>query len=164
MVKSDYDRIIPDQYRERLGRNHYTFALMQCMSMIQDYRERNKLTEPFDYVFESGTKGNGEIMNIFERISRDGPVQDAFGLFPDGYSFQSKLRVPQLQTADILAWESYRHMLNSVVPTGGPARAKRRSFQELVRDNHVKASFFHSKNLLLLMDRLKAADANRVRV
>lgn len=161
VVKSDYDKIIPSEYRHRMGFNHYTFAFRQCSSMINAYREEHGLTEPFDYVFESGTKGSGEIMKIFDEASCHTEVQSAFGMIPGGYSFQPKRKVIQLQSADILAWESYRHMRDSVVPTGAPAPAKRKSFQELLKGKHVQAGFFNENNLKILVKRLRQSDIER---
>lgn len=161
LFKSDYDAAIPDDLKARLGSHHYTFAVRQCLSMIHKWRMEYNISEPMQYVFEDGTKGKGEIITTFDRVSEEPPVKDAFGLIPGGYSFIPKsISMPHLQAADILAWESLWHMKNTVVNSMSRATPKRRSFAALC-SSPMKDSFFHEGNLKKLVEKTRETDAKR---
>jgi hypothetical protein len=161
VFKSDYDAVMPDDLKERMGRFHYTFAVRQCLSMIQKWREDFNLTAPMQYVFEDGTKGRGEILTTFDKVSGDERATKEFGFVPGGYSFIPKTEnLPQLQAPDILAWESGWHMKNTVAPDKRAGRPKRTSFKVLC-DSPLKLSFFHAGNLQKLVEKMRASDEQR---
>jgi hypothetical protein len=110
VIKADFDRVVPPDLRARLGGNHYAFTVMACTGAIRDWREKYAIDVPMDYIFEKGTKGEGEVMKMLGQAAKQLGVYEALGLMPDGFSFQPKNRLVQLQAADMLAYESYRHM------------------------------------------------------
>ena len=161
IFKSDYDKLMPDDLKDRLGRHHYTFAVRQCLSMIDKWRQEYGITGPMQYVFEDGTQGKGEILDTFDFCSQDNLTSNAYGIVRGGYSFVAKTPdVPQLQPPDILAWESNWHMRNSVAATKEGASPQRQSFRELCK-SPVRSSFFHEKNLLKLVGNIRRIDAER---
>ena len=152
--KADYDEIVHEQeFRDRLGDTHYRFAVMQCMSLIQNWRSTYQHVEPMRWVFASGTNGNYEIDEVFLNLRKDPDARKAFGIDRRGCSFEGKETIP-LQAPDILAWESLWHMRNSVLPSKGAAPPKRGSFRSLLQAP-CETGFFHKRNLLTLLERLK---------
>jgi hypothetical protein len=153
--KADYDEVVHEQeFRNRLGDTHYRFAVMQCMGMIQNWRSKHQHTEPMRWVFASGTDGNHEIDEVFLSLRKNPEAKQAFGIPRTGCSFEDAQRVIPLQAPDILAWESLWHMRNSVLPNEGATRAKRGSFRSLL-ESPCETGFFHKRNLVILLERLK---------
>jgi Protein of unknown function (DUF3800) len=107
--RSDYERVMPNDMKVRYGTNHYTFCVRQVLTSIREWREERGITEPMEYVFESGN-GRGEIAKILNIFCSDERGISALGLIEDGFSFQPKKRVIPLQSADMLAHSIYRHV------------------------------------------------------
>jgi hypothetical protein len=111
VVKSAYDEIVTSELRERMGKNHYTFAVRHCVALVDQWRARHGYTEPLQYVFDRMTKGSGDINETVFRpalVGGDAALQ-RYGIAKGGWSFQDKATVIQLQAADIWAWENLRY-------------------------------------------------------
>jgi len=103
------------------------------MGKILKWRMRHNYRGPIQYVFDRMSKGTGEIGAAFEMALEEGDDRAMFehGIFKDGWSFQDKAVVLPLQGADILAWESLRHMRKVVLAE--PPSKPRKSYRELAR-------------------------------
>jgi hypothetical protein len=69
------------------------------------------------YVFDRMSHGKGEIISAIEYHIASGRASLS-GLESGGYSFQSKVGLPPLQAADILAHETYRGSVNELIAPG----------------------------------------------
>jgi hypothetical protein len=137
--KSAYDEVIPDKWKKDyiLGENHYTFAVRMCLARVRRWREKYGHTGPVQFMFDRMTKGHGEIMKVFEQSLEEGEEQAlTFGISKDGYSFQDRAVILPLQAADILAWETLRHMQAVVLAPEGEKKPIRRSFAEILKTPH----------------------------
>lgn len=114
VIKKDYDAIIRDDLRGRMGKFHYSFAVRSCMIFLKNWRYQYGITGPIQYVFDRMAQGKGEIEAILDDVIAKGHGEK-FGLEAGGYSFQNKVALFPLQAADILAHETYRCTLNEVV-------------------------------------------------
>ena len=109
--KAGYDQIVPAAIRDRIGKNHYTFALYICMGFIKKWREEARVTEPIQFVFDRVSKGKGEIDSYFETLVSGGDhARVHFGVQGKCWSFRDKAEAVQLQAADIWAYEFFRFM------------------------------------------------------
>ena len=115
--KIAYDRAVQGKIRDRFGKFHYTFAVRSCLTRIKLWRETHGITGPMQYVFDQMSQGKGEIIAALEYHISTGRAQLA-GLDSGGYSFQSKIGLPPLQAADILAHETYRYATNKLIAPG----------------------------------------------
>jgi hypothetical protein len=59
VVKSDYDSIMTDQLKNRVGRFHYSFAVRACLAAISHWREDFSVNGTIEYVFDRMTQGKG---------------------------------------------------------------------------------------------------------
>ena len=115
--KIAYDRAIQGKIRDRFGKFHYTFAVRSCLTQIKGWREKHGITGPMQYVFDQMSQGKGEIIAALEYHIASGRAQLS-GLERGGYSFQSKVALPPLQAADILAHETFRCAKNELIAPG----------------------------------------------
>ena len=112
-----------------------------------------------DYIFEKGTKGEGEVMKMLERAAKEPGVYEAMGLVPNGFSFQPKQRLVQFQAADMLAYESYRHM--KIVKETGDKVPRRGYFKFLLSTGRVECGFHNDESLPTVIDKIRAEDIAR---
>ncbi|MGB8064512.1 MAG: DUF3800 domain-containing protein [Candidatus Sulfotelmatobacter sp.] len=141
LPKSDYDAVIPEDFKKKLGTHHYTWCVKMCFGEIEKWRQGCSLSDPMEYVFESGTKGaTGELLDTFFKYSKTQPdALPRYGLVRSGYHFQKKSETVRLQAADILAWETCYQMRN--VTFASQPKKPRKSYVELHRRNHAKVFF-----------------------
>jgi len=114
VVKSEYDAVMTEQLKKRIGRFHYSFAVRGCLAAIANWRREFDIIGPMEYVFDQMSQGKGEIEAILNELIHDGDGE-IFGLETGGWAFQSKKSLAPLQGIDILAHESYRHMVSCIV-------------------------------------------------
>jgi hypothetical protein len=115
--KNDYDAVVPSTLRAQEGyKNHYTYAIKRVLGMIATWRHQQNLTDcPVEYVFdwlERKDSKRKEIETIFDRAAGEHDAFVRYGLRVDGIHFKRKEDTSPLQAADILAWLTYRWVLN----------------------------------------------------
>lgn len=150
VVKSAYDEVVPNSVRQRMGNNHYTFAVRHCVALVEQWRARHGYTEPLQYVFDRMSKGSGDINDTVFNIALTGGAAavQRYGIAKDGWSFQDKSIVVPLQAADIWAWENFRYASRTFfapVDKRAPIRASYRFLRQKVPCS-VK---YHNKQSLL---------------
>ena len=90
VIKSAYDEIVPPDIRERLGQNHYTFAVRMCIAFIHEWREKYGHTEPVQYVFDRLAKGKGDIEGALKIAASAATMPPTFRIYKDGWSYFKK--------------------------------------------------------------------------
>ena len=162
--KSAYDEVVPDDLRKRLGKNHYTFTIRQCMGVIDKWRQKCGYTDPIQYVFDRLPKGQGRIADInsvFEILVSGGEHAVAhYGVYRDGWSFQDKANVVQLQAADIWAYENFRFMRDWYVPNN--KEQPRESYLAL-REAQVTLRYQNRKTLTDIVQTMRELDAGVIK-
>ncbi len=142
VVRKDYDKFVTGRLREKLGNYHYTFAVQSCLVFIEEWRRHSYVSEPMHYVFDLVSEGKHEIIDLFDDIAKR-ETAIGFGIELDGYAFQSRRRVVQLQAADILAWEAYKYARDNQSTSLPP----RRSFRSMVEGIDIRTRFFDASGL-----------------
>jgi hypothetical protein len=141
VIKSDYDQLVTGKLREKLGHRHYTFAIQSCLAFIEQWRVINS-QEPIEFIFDQMGKGKNEINDLFDDLIAN-KLAHHFGIEPRGWSFQNRRVIVQLQSADILAWESNRYMREHQFT----CKIARKSFLSLINQVDIKTRFFDSSTL-----------------
>jgi hypothetical protein len=132
--KVAYEKIVPQDIRDRFafGKNHYTFVVRDCLSMLYRWRKTFGYEGQIQYVFDDMSKGKDEIDHTFEvALERGDPALKDFGMFRGGWGFADSVTVRPLQGADILAWETRRHMTDVFLAAPGTEKPTRESFSDL---------------------------------
>ncbi len=142
VVKKDYDALVTGPLREKLGSQHYTFAVQSCLAFVEEWMTVSDARQPMHYVFDQMGKGKHEIVSLFEDIA-EREMAASFGIEPNGYSFANRKLVVQLQAADILAWEANKYAKDHHA-ADLPAR---RSFQSMADNIEIKTRFFDASGL-----------------
>jgi hypothetical protein len=150
VVKSAYDEVVTGDLRERMGKNHYTFAVRHCVAIVDSWRARHRYTEPLQYVFDRMSKGSGDINDtVFKPVVLGGEAGlQRYGIGKDGWSFQDKSVVIPLQAADIWAWENFRYAARTYFKPNG-ARAPIRESYRFLRQRVPSEVKYHNKQSLL---------------
>lgn len=108
----------------------YGFCVFLCLLKIDDYAKQRDWKEPVACFFESKS-GYGHEITTLQQKMRKGPSLTAyFKMFrPKTWTFTDKLTHPQLQAADVYAYESNHFMHNLVF---GDQRKTKDSFINLI--------------------------------
>lgn len=170
VIKADYDEVITGEVRQKLGIHYYTFCAQACMRKVAAWAGLTNHNEAIHYIFEAGAKGTGELALMMGKVSKRKEAKAAFRLgslsfaqkcdelIDDGIN--GKVLFPglrQLQAADILAYEGYKHMDNWHI--ANPKRPLRESFLHLLRLPFRFDSTYHEKEeLKKLVERVKSGD------
>jgi len=96
--KQEYDDLVPDILKVKVGKDHYTFAIQEVLKMLDAWTKKRNVEYIFDWIKPSDPKRK-EIEAVFE----------ARGI--KTFSFRSKDDIPGLQCADQIAWTCYQHAL-----------------------------------------------------
>ena len=156
VIKADYDSEVTGDARRYLGQTHYSFNVRSCFNFIRQWREKNNCTDPIYYVFAAGSRGNGELNDLFNSAVTPENKTDAYfkvGIEKNGWRFARKEDVVQLQSADILAWETYRHMRDCVLAEN--KKQMRASFKSMVEVPSMNR-FFNKKTLKEIVEKARS--------
>ena len=169
VFKADYDEVVKGDVRLKLGAKHYTFCGQACMRRIAAWAALSGHNEAINYFFEGGAKGTGELSAMMARIAKKPEARAAFRL--SSISFAKKydevideVMFPgliQLQAADILAYEVYKHMEN--FHFSPDKRPMRQSFLQLLNLRFPLETRYHDKGQLEeLVERVESGDLAHV--
>jgi hypothetical protein len=112
--KKPFDEYIFEEFKQ-YAENHYIWAAKCVMGLLDIWRQRYSITDPMQYVFESGSLGQHQLESIWDNILKHPGSEKKYGLVKDGVQFQSKKLFKPLQAADILAWQMQNHMRRTVM-------------------------------------------------
>jgi hypothetical protein len=112
-TKQDYEDHVKNSparalAKEPIGDEHFTFSVQQCGGRLAEWRYERGIDTPLNFVFDNSSKAERrEIAEVFFAAAKDrtkyqGGIEQWFE--PDGVSFQSRKRLPQLLAADMVAW------------------------------------------------------------
>jgi hypothetical protein len=123
VYKTDWQEFDQGKWSFALGEGFYAAGAFQCMKLVGSWIQMFNRNEPIRYVFEKGAKGRDEVEKMLRETEKSPEARTISRMA--GWSFESKkdevikdVRYPgviQLQAADFLAYEMYRHMDNRVV-------------------------------------------------
>ncbi len=140
----------PERIRQHYGWEHYTFAVRMCMMRILDWRQKNLISLPIQYVFDwemNTSEKRKEISLICDLLSKNENSSRLFGIEPGGYGFQHRLDVKPLQAADILAWQMRCHM-EKIFPLGHDDNSLLHDgFRVLRADQEMDLGFFNEEQI-----------------
>lgn len=113
--ESSSEEVIP-----QLAQFPYTFAVQSCMGLVRNWRERNNVTDPMQFIFDQMPEGKGEVAHMWSRDVLTNEVENLYWLQKMGYAFQDKAVFKPLQVADILAWSVLTHTRDVISPWHDP--------------------------------------------
>lgn len=154
VVKSAYDEVVTGRLRQRMGKNHYTFAVRHCVALVDKWRAQHGYTEPLQYVFDRMGKGRGDIdETVFKPalLGGDAAIQ-RYGIVKGGWSFQDKSVVIQLQAADIWAWENLRYASRTFFAPKDAREPIRQSYRFLRQRIPGEVRYHNRESLLRFVD------------
>lgn len=127
VIKADFERMFPDRLKRFYG-GAYGYCAILCLARAKRWFDKVKQQDPIDWVFEAGTDGSGQIAHLFNAVYANVQSRTDFRLCR--WSFAGKDE-PQLQAADLIAYEVFKHATNRAL--AWPRRKVRLSLQHLVR-------------------------------
>lgn len=119
VLKSNYEELITDQYREDIG-SIYTLCANVCLRGVHNWAGENARDEPIAFVFEQGAEHCKEILEAFSKAQKDPQFSVNFKLA--SLKFENRREVIPLQVADLLAYEVWKNVCNDLLPNPRPVR------------------------------------------
>jgi hypothetical protein len=131
----------------------FALCVNGCLLEVSNWIVKfNRQGQRVAYVLESGDSGMGEIIKVFDDITKDERLKSGCGF--ESIAVENKRVVLPLQAADINAYESWKHVANQVVAIE-PSRPVRKSMWSLA--GHTNFSrYFNREVLLELVDKIRA--------
>ena len=145
--KKSFDAYVLQEFKEEYAENHYVWAVKSLFGILEEWRKKYRIVVPMQYVFDGGSLGDRQLMEIWMRYSQEEEARTRYGLAEyDGVLFQSKKVFRPLQAADILAWQMHNHMRKVIVPGCQPHEEFSRSHPgfRLLRDRQSLNLGFYS--------------------
>jgi hypothetical protein len=109
--KAEYDEVVPEEFRNYLGKHHYTWAVRQVIAWIDKF----SVSPPRRWVFDSMGKPKGERrIEIEDVMQYAGWLARKAGVTGDylNYEFRSSKDTPGLQCTDAISWVCYQKSLS----------------------------------------------------
>lgn len=119
----------------------YAIGALTCAASVAEWNYRCGNREPVAYLFEAGTFGEGALFDAFDQVVKEG-LGDKYYIGPR--TKEDKKR-PQLQAADIHAYEIRKHFLNEIRQGG---RRERKSFSQILEIPDGGDSVITGKHLI----------------
>src|SRR6266849_3215573 len=135
VIRRDFDDAMPGVIKRAFG-GPYGWLVHDCIVGIGHWANDNKREDLILYAFEDGADGRRQVEAMFESLRNDPTFRDLCRI--GGWCFPTKAEAVELQAADFLAYEVYKHMANRIVPDE-PIHAIRESAKHLFRPGIDKA-------------------------
>jgi hypothetical protein len=103
IYKPHFDALVPKEWLEPGGNNHYTWAFRNLMHYLLRWHRTHVGNGLYEFVIDNAVgKDRFEIEMMMNQFEAEYP-----GCFENHYSFGCKANVPCLQLADLVAWSSF---------------------------------------------------------
>lgn len=149
--RATYDEVL----REIYGKNYktkfvkpYGVCAMRCMDTLRRWMKSKSLDGPLAYVFEAGARYSGEFFESYKAAQKGSRFKQSY---PGGISFYDKRVMLPLQAADILAYEMYRELKNSIEGYPNPRREVLEDLRSVVP---LRGAFYDKVKLRKLIENL----------
>ncbi len=117
----------------RMVGSSYSICAIRCAQNVAEWLTENGIEGDVHYLFESGCQYAGEAAHFFKQIGRTPELKSRFRF--GGCSFVTKQEAPQLQAADLLAWEWQRERATLTEPEKHH-RERRLTLRRLAANGH----------------------------
>lgn len=116
MEKKEYEKAVRHSpVLKELSGSEYTACLVRCVENMAAWINEKKISGKVLYVFEAGCEHEDEATRFLSRIAKSEELRRRYRWYK--YVFVKKdPAVPQLFSADLLAWEWQRARLNTLNP------------------------------------------------
>lgn len=116
---SDYKEIV-EEFQDEPIKKPYSFCALLIMVVLKNWLITRRHNEVIAYVYESGALHAGEIMSGYQYWTTHEPY--ATELRAGSLTFGSKSDLVPLQAADILAYETWKDITNTIA--GSPRKPR----------------------------------------
>lgn len=107
----------------------YTICVSYALQRIEEWADKYNHHDPIAYIFEKGTPNGGQLDYLKRLVQSSKELSRRFRI---GSWTTAGKELSPLQTADILAYETYKEMDNFIVNKTG--RPTRKSIERLTKD------------------------------
>jgi hypothetical protein len=137
VIKADFESVMPEWVQKLYG-GPYGWCAQDCIVGSRRWREEHPHgDDSIDWVFEAGTEGTGQVMAMLDSLFTNPMERPQYRI--NSWTFAGKNVLP-LQAADVVAYESFKHMENQII--GGGQRPIRASAKDLFRQNEIRYHHF----------------------
>src|SRR5260370_8604750 len=91
IVKKDFDELVPNALRVQGFESRYTYAIRRVLGMIDTWRQKEKLTESIQYIFDSmdpDAPHRNALAAAFGPAAGEPEALRRYGLVKDAFSFK----------------------------------------------------------------------------
>jgi len=143
----------------RMVGSAYSICAIRCAENIAEWLTKRGGAGDVHYFFEAGNQYAGEAAYFFKQIESAPELKSRFRL--GGYSFVPKQDAPQLQGADLLAWEWQREWATLMLPEN--RQRERRPMLKRLADNEHPHQLEHISNIgvLAIVNSFRGLRSNR---
>jgi len=101
--KAEYDEVMPSNWRDYVGKYHYTWAVHHLLSLIRKWNHEKSSESQLEYIFDWEVQERRE--EIENAMSQKEDVYP--GEYSGRYMFRHRKEFAGLQCIDLLAWASF---------------------------------------------------------
>jgi hypothetical protein len=147
--KEDYEKYKKSQ----TGYGAYPWTVYQCLGGVADWADRLGYRGPIVYFFDKGGGSKalgrkGELDRLRDSILADGRLARTFRLDQlESWNYDFMKNLSPLQAADIVAYESWKELMNGYFPEI-PTHPQRKSMTALLGVKQVFSGYFDKEVFL----------------
>ena len=151
VILKDYEEFV-SEHPEKQFSSPYGFLIPATMQLVKLWIKTNSIPKQVSYVFESGAGYDSEVYGILNETNKIG--WDFYRMKSvNSCTFGDKKDNYPLQSADIIAYETYKQILNSVVED--VRRDLRKSAESILRAIPHTTHYFNKESLQILAKHLE---------
>mgnify|MGYP001587696802 CR=1 FL=1 len=146
-----YQKMVPPKLNQIVG-GPYGLCTFMCLRILQRFAKQERWKEPCACFFESGS-GYGKEITVLQMQLRKNPTwaRGLRGFLPRTWTFTDKKLAPQLETADILAYES-NHFWHEMYVVRTERRTKKSLQNLILRNDKHWGNYLNEAKLRMLLE------------
>lgn len=125
----DYRQLVPANLRQRIG-SPIALAMKGVLLNVDVWARDFSQIEPVGFLIDSGMKGRGEIAALLRRVRKHEKLSRELHI--GALAEDLVERRPELQAADLHAYESYRFVTDQVINANKAGRGIRRPLNRIL--------------------------------
>jgi hypothetical protein len=151
VTKAEFDKIMPDVWRQFIGTSHYVWAIWMLLKIIRQWSDAYDSRSQMEFVFDHMQgKPRDQVQEALSQMETLYP-----GVYEGHYSFRKRRDWGALQCTDLLAWSNFgaARLRFEQTPIHPLAEQTIKEFRRFRNGEWISGNALKEKDLMLAVEK-----------